>query len=50
MENDLNTFVLASDEELARRERFVKDTFRNCPIPENELMHNLALFLNGPRV
>lgn len=48
MEDDFKTVLLASEEELSRRERFVKETFRNCPIPENELLHNLGLFMNGP--
>lgn len=47
MENDLKTVNLASEDERTRRERFVKEVFRNCPIPEHELLHHLALFMNG---
>lgn len=35
----------ASTSEQDIRRRFV-DTFRNCPIPDNELLSNLPLFLN----
>ena len=35
----------SSESELAIREQFIS-TFKNCPIPENELLRNLGLFLN----
>ena len=47
MGKDLQTRWLASKEELIRRERFFH-LFRDCPIPDNELLSNLGLFLNGP--
>lgn len=47
MNQDLKTRWLASEEEIARRERFFH-LFQQCPIPPNELLLNLGLFLNGP--
>jgi len=47
MNQDLKTKWLASEEESNRRERFF-DLFQQCPIPPNELLSNLGLFLNGP--
>jgi hypothetical protein len=46
-EKDLKAVWLASKEEMGRREQFFQ-TFRNCPVPDNELLSNLGLFMNGP--
>lgn len=47
MINDLKTKWLCSKEEAMRRQKFFK-LFKKCPIPENELLSNLGLFINGP--
>ena len=47
MNQDLKTKWLSSDEEATRRERFF-ESFQQCPIPRNELLANLGLFMNGP--
>jgi hypothetical protein len=47
VEKDLKIVWRASKEELDRRERFFQ-SFRNCPIPDNELLLNLGLFMSGP--
>ena len=39
--------VRASDSEIARREWLIQ-LFRDCPIPDTEILANLGLFLNGP--
>ena len=39
--------IRASVEEIERRDRFIQ-LFRQCPIPANEILSNLGLFLNGP--
>jgi len=39
----INVKTIASDEEKNNRESFL-ETFRNCPLPENELISNLGLF------
>jgi len=44
-QNEPRFHIYSSDKELDQRRRFVQD-FRNCPIPEREILANLALFLN----
>ena len=41
----IRTISNSSSQEIAIRERFY-ETFRECPIPANELLSNLGLFLN----
>ncbi|MBF2053173.1 MAG: crotonobetainyl-CoA--carnitine CoA-transferase [Candidatus Sericytochromatia bacterium] len=45
MNNDYNVLSNAHEKEQLMREGFVQ-LFKACPIPENELMMNLGLFLN----
>lgn len=42
---DIKTRTQASDKELSLREEFF-NLFKSCPIPENELLSNMGLFLN----
>ena len=44
--NEFGVKTYGSEEEDARREAFVK-RFRACPIPEDELLQNLGLFLSS---
>src|ERR1700752_1873112 len=37
----------SSENEFVLRDRFF-ELFRSCPIPKNELLSNLGLFMNGP--
>lgn len=48
MDTDLkNTAWIATQEELESRKK-IQQLFRNCRIPDNEVLANLGLFLNGP--
>jgi hypothetical protein len=42
---EFRTISNSSTPELAVRQQFY-ETFRNCPIPSNEILYNLGLFLN----
>src|SRR4051812_25699583 len=42
---DIVTQVLSSTDELSRRAAFVEQ-FRNSPVPDNEVLSNIGLFLN----
>jgi hypothetical protein len=46
MSEDLKTKWLSTQSEFERRDEFFK-LFRSCPIPENEMLANLGLFMNG---
>lgn len=45
--NKFKTKWLFSEEEKTRRENFF-ELLKKCPIPPNEFLQNLGLFLNGP--
>ena len=45
-ESQLGDVTFESAEERSIREQFVKD-FKQCPIPEDEILSNLGLFLNS---
>ncbi|MGA2462872.1 MAG: crotonobetainyl-CoA--carnitine CoA-transferase [Thermodesulfobacteriota bacterium] len=47
MSDSLKNTWIASDDELNRR-GVVTQMFFDCPIPKNEILCNLGLFLNGP--
>ena len=44
-----NTFYLTSDEKQKSRNDFIK-TFKSSPIPENELLSNLGLYINRQKL
>jgi len=45
-ESELGNISYESNEESAARDEFLK-TFKQCPIPDSEIMANLGLFLNS---
>lgn len=47
MSENINAKWLWSESEFELRDRFF-ELFRSCPIPQNELLSNLGLFMNGP--
>jgi hypothetical protein len=47
MSENINAKWLSSESEFELRDRFF-ELFRSCPIPQNELLSNLGLFMNGP--
>ena len=47
MSDNLNATWFASESEVKLRDQFF-ELFRKCPIPNNELLRNLGLFMNGP--
>jgi hypothetical protein len=42
---NLKTVTIASDREKSVRQRFI-EIYQQCPIPENEILRNLGLFIN----
>lgn len=47
MSENIKTLSLSTDKEFKLREKLF-DLFQNCPIPSNEILYHLGLFLNGP--
>lgn len=47
MSEAINAKWLSSESEFKLRDEFF-DLFRSCPIPPNEILANLGLFMNGP--
>lgn len=49
MENKFITYKQTNQDQNSSREKFYQ-TFRNCPIPQNEILSNLGLFINRQKL
>jgi hypothetical protein len=47
MSKDLRKFWVVSEKQRKQREKLI-EYFSDCPIPKNEILANLGIFLNGP--